>query len=299
VLVVLLVLLVAVNCASQLFRLETLPIVMSISAVGQIGSEYNINDTQLNSCEPGNKKADTAREQLLPILTGGKLAHSHCRPASNAAGACRSRPILAAFFVMFLAVCWLAAYHQMMKHRTLRALCGTLAITIAATVAAPTWAANPHIATEKPKLVVLDIELTGDLGGPQFTAEHEARLRMESDKLRQELEQSGLYTLVDGTPAQPLITKLKSQQSYLHDCNGCDLEIGRQLGANQVLVTWVDRVSGLILSLTYEFHDVSSGQIVGRKSYDFRGDNDSAWTHAIKYMVRDLKETAAAHTAAN
>jgi hypothetical protein len=45
------------------------------------------------------------------------------------------------------------------------------------------------------------------------------------------------------------------------------------------------------LSLTYEFHDVASGRIVGRKSYDFRGDNDAAWTHAIRYMVRDLKES--------
>jgi Protein of unknown function (DUF2380) len=178
-----------------------------------------------------------------------------------------------------------------MKHLILRGVCGALAILIAGSAFA---AAAP----DKPKLVVLDIELTGDLGGPKFTAEHEARLRMESDELRQELGQSGLYTVVDSTPAQPLITKLKSQQSYLHDCNGCDLEIGRQLGANQVLVTWVDRVSGLILSLTYEFHDVSSGQIVGRKSYDFRGDNDSAWTHAVKYMVRDLKETAAARATA-
>jgi hypothetical protein len=186
-----------------------------------------------------------------------------------------------------------------MQHRNVCAPGGTLAILFMATVATPALAANARTATEKPKLVVVDIELTGDLGGPQFTAEHEARLRMESDTLRQQLEQSGLYTVMDSTPAQPLITKLKSQQSYLHDCNGCDLEIGRQLGANQVLVTWVDRVSGLILSLTYEFHDVSSGQIVGRKSYDFRGDNDSAWTHAIKYMVRDLKETAAAHAAAN
>jgi Protein of unknown function (DUF2380) len=178
---------------------------------------------------------------------------------------------------------------QRMHHPTLRGFCGVLAILIAASSLA---AAAPS----KPKLVVLDIELTGDLGGPQFTAEHEARLRMESDELRQELERSGLYTIADSTPAQPLITKLKSQQSYLHDCNGCDLEIGRQLGADQVLVTWVDRVSGLILSLTYEFHDVATGQIVGRKSYDFRGDNDSAWTHAIRYMVRDLKETGQAAT---
>lgn len=158
--------------------------------------------------------------------------------------------------------------------------------------------AAPVFAASEPKLVVLDMELTGDTGGPQFAAEHAARLKMESEKLRQELQASGLYTIADSAPAQPLLAKLKSQQRYLHDCNGCDLEIGRQLNADQTLVTWVDRVSGLILSLTYEFHDVHTGQIVGRKSYDFRGDNDSAWTHAVKYMVRDLKETAATHAAA-
>jgi hypothetical protein len=149
--------------------------------------------------------------------------------------------------------------------------------------------------TRKPSLVVLGIELTGDLGGPQFAEEHQKRLQVETDRLRAELEQSGLYRVLDLGPAQSLIAKLNAQQAYLHDCNGCDLDIGRKLGADQVLVTWVDRVSGLILSLTYEFHDVASGQIVGRKSYDFRGDNDAAWNHAISYMVRDLKDTAAAH----
>jgi hypothetical protein len=153
--------------------------------------------------------------------------------------------------------------------------------------AAPVTAAT---AASEPKLVVLDIELTGDQGGPQFAAEHVARLKKESEILRQQLAGSGLYEVVDTTPAQGLISRLKSQQAYWHDCNGCDLQVGKQLGADQVLVTWVDRVSGLILSLTYELHDVASGQIVGRKSYDFRGDNDNAWTHAIIYMVRDLKE---------
>jgi hypothetical protein len=185
-----------------------------------------------------------------------------------------------------------------MKHPHRRGFCRALAILVASQLPALAWGGDAHTAADHPKLVVLDIELTGDLGGPRFTAEHAARLQMESGRLRQELADSGSYVLVDTTPAQPLIARLKSQQSYLHDCNGCDLEIGSQLGADQVLVTWVDRVSGLILSLTYEFHDVSTGQIVGRKSYDFRGDNDSAWTHAIRYMVRDLKETAAARAAA-
>lgn len=156
-----------------------------------------------------------------------------------------------------------------------------------------TYAAGATGAEPRPSLAVLDIELTGDTGGPQFAAEHDARLKMASDRLRKELRDSGLYRVVDLAPAQPLISRLKAQQAYLHDCNGCDLDVGKELGADQVLVTWVDRVSGLILSLTYEFHDVTSGQIVGRKSYDFRGDNDAAWTHAITYMVRDLKEAAA------
>jgi hypothetical protein len=141
-----------------------------------------------------------------------------------------------------------------------------------------------------PRLVVLDIELTGDPGGPELRAEHEARLQMASARLRQELARSGLFRVIDTAPAQALIDKLKSQQLYLHDCNGCDLEIGRQLGADKVLVAWVNRVSGLILTLTYEIHDVATGQIADRKSYDFRGDNDAAWKHAIDYMVQDLKE---------
>jgi Protein of unknown function (DUF2380) len=176
-----------------------------------------------------------------------------------------------------------------MNQPILRGFWGALALLTAGSALAA-------VAPSEPKLVILDIELTGDLGGPQFTAEHEARLQKESHELREELRRSGLYLVVDSAPAQPLITKLKSQQAYLHDCNGCDLEVGSQLGADQVLVTWVDRVSGLILSLTYEFHAVATGRIIGRKSYDFRGDNDAAWTHAIEYMVRDLKETAQAAT---
>jgi Protein of unknown function (DUF2380). len=144
-------------------------------------------------------------------------------------------------------------------------------------------------AKEPTRLVVLDIELTGDLGGPEFAAEHEARLKLASARLREELAATGLYELVDTSAASDTLAQLKSQHRYLHDCNGCDLELGRRLNADQVMVAWVYRVSGLVLTLTYEIHDVASGQIVGRKSFGFRGDNDTAWTRAIDYMVRDLK----------
>jgi len=139
-----------------------------------------------------------------------------------------------------------------MTQRTWLALrVSSLALIAFATV---TLAASP------PKLVVLDVELSGDRGGAELEPEHQARL--------------------------------KSRYLHLHDCNGCDLDLGRQLGADQVLVAWVDRVSALILSLTYEVHDVATGQISARKSFGFRGDNDTSWTRAIDYMVRDLNESA-------
>jgi hypothetical protein len=144
------------------------------------------------------------------------------------------------------------------------------------------------------KLVVLDVELTGDTGGPEFAAQHRDRLALASAKLRESVAHTGRYQLVDNTPAQKTIDELKSQYLYLHDCNGCDLDVGRQLGADQVMVAWVNRVSGLILSLTYEIHDVATGQIAARKSFDFRGDNDTSWTRAIDYMVRDLDQPAPA-----
>jgi hypothetical protein len=155
--------------------------------------------------------------------------------------------------------------------------------------------ATLSMAAVPPRLLVLDVELTGDSGGPAFASEHQARLALASTKLRESLARTGLYQLVDSTPAQQTLEGLKSQYLYLHDCNGCDLDVGRQLGADQVLVAWVNRVSGLILSVTYEIHDVATGQITARKSFDFRGDNDTSWTRAIEYMVRDLNESAPAH----
>jgi Protein of unknown function (DUF2380) len=163
-------------------------------------------------------------------------------------------------------------------------------VAMLAIAAAPLVTLGAARAPSQLRLVVLDVELTGDLGGPEFAAEHEARLQMASVRLREDLQRSGSYQLIDTAPAQDLIERLRAQHRYLHDCGGCDQEIGRQLGADRVLVTWVHRMSGLILTLTYEMHDVATGQIVGRKAYDFRGDNDRAWTRAIDYMVRDMKE---------
>ena len=168
----------------------------------------------------------------------------------------------------------------------------TLLFFCAAGIAAAAPESNTQRAAQPTQLVVLDVEISGDLGDPALAAQHQARLSLASARLRQELSRTGLYRLVDTTPAQDVIAELQSRHLYLHDCNGCDLEVGRLLGADQVLVAWVNRVSTLILTLTYEIHDVATAQITARKSFGFRGDNDAAWTRAIDYMVRDMKDSS-------
>ena len=175
-------------------------------------------------------------------------------------------------------------------------------LALIALCAAGIVVAAPESKTQRraqPTLVVLDVEISGDLGGPELAAQHQARLGLASTRLRQSLSSAGLYRLVDTAPAEDVIAELKSRHRYLHDCNGCDLEVGRLLGADQVLVAWVNRVSALILTLTYEIHDVATAQITARKSFGFRGDNDAAWTRAIDYMVRDLKESATSQGSEN
>jgi Protein of unknown function (DUF2380) len=148
---------------------------------------------------------------------------------------------------------------------------------------------DPVAGSALTRLAVLDIELTGDLGGPELAQAHAERVEAASTRLREELRSTHLYEVADNSPAQELIERFESVQ-YLHKCNGCDLDIARALGAEQVLVAWVHRVSNLILTLNFEIRDVTTGNVSVRSSFDFRGDNDAAWTRAVEYLVRDLEE---------
>lgn len=139
------------------------------------------------------------------------------------------------------------------------------------------------------RVFVLDMDLTGDTGGADFEIEHQQRMRLASARLVDELRRSGLYEVVDTAPAAELIERLGAHQ-YLHRCNGCEFDIARKLNADLVLVPWVFRMSHLILSLHVEIRDVATGRTIMGTAKSFRGDNDYAWSRAITYLVRDLKE---------
>jgi len=160
-------------------------------------------------------------------------------------------------------------------------------LLIAAAMAAGV-ALAAELEQERIPLLVLDIELVGDLGTGELAAEHAARIEKSSALLREELSRLNAYRIIDATPVQAAIDSARATQ-YLHRCNGCELDIAKQAGAHEVLVVWVHRVSQLILSLKFEIRRVPDGEVVYGRAFDFRGDNDASWARAVKYMVRDIQ----------
>ena len=147
-------------------------------------------------------------------------------------------------------------------------------------------AAEPHT------IAVMDFDLINDMqeyDSPQVAVEQKQRLAIISDALRKEFRDRGMYRVVDNGKAEALIKEVKVTYD-MRDCKGCERDIGKALGADRVLIGWVQKVSNLILNLNVEVKDTATGQIVYNKSVDLRGNTDISWVRGVHYMVDSIVE---------
>jgi hypothetical protein len=152
-------------------------------------------------------------------------------------------------------------------------------------------AAEPGAATPR-SVAVLEFELIDDMREYESAEVLDAqsrRLVQISDALRQELAQRGLYRVVDDGPAHDLITGFKARQE-LRECNGCEVEIGKALGADVVIIGWVQKVSNLILNINVQARDVATGATLYARSVDLRSNTETSWLRGIHYMVDGIAE---------
>ena len=139
-------------------------------------------------------------------------------------------------------------------------------------------------------LAVLDFELVDEQNNPLTKAAQEVRLRNATLQLQRELAEQKLYRVVDPEPSQALQRTLASQQAFLYRCDDCADQVGRLLGVDLVMATWVQKVSELILNLNVQIYDIKAQKVVFSKSVDMRGNEDLSWTRAVHYLVRDMAE---------
>jgi hypothetical protein len=140
-------------------------------------------------------------------------------------------------------------------------------------------------AAEGVRAAVFDLDFvdTSQEGASGHIREDEARrLTMVSDTLRRMLAERGI-AVVDLAPARERIGKA----APLSRCNGCDLDLSRELGAGLAVTGFVHKVSNLILSINVAIRDVRDGQTVRAGSVDIRGNTDESWSRGISYLVRN------------
>jgi hypothetical protein len=144
-----------------------------------------------------------------------------------------------------------------------------------------------------PKLAaVMDFELVNEMRDYETAESQKAqqrRLDLIGTALRQELGQRGMYRIADNNGAAKLIADQRAQQD-LRNCNGCELDIGRALGADVIILGWVQKVSNLILNVNIEVKEIASGRTLYTKSVDLRGNTDKSWLRGIHYMVDSIAE---------
>ena len=162
---------------------------------------------------------------------------------------------------------------------------GATAATAAPLATPATAAATAPLKT----IAMLDFELIDDTLETAKDAAQKARLGMISQQLRAAFADNKLYQVLDNAPAAALIDDL-SARFALHDCNGCDVDIGKALKADRVMTAWVQKVSNLILNVNIQIRDVRSGLIMLNKSVDIRSNTDDSWSRGIRYMVRSMIE---------
>ncbi len=150
-----------------------------------------------------------------------------------------------------------------------------------------------HATAGEPKsLALMDFELIDEMRSfstEQARREVDRRIVLITAELSKELQRRGMYRVLDRAPAAQLIERLKASQE-LRACNGCEIDIGKALGAERIALCWVQKVSNLILNINVEVRSVATGETLYAKSVDIRGNTDETWLRGVRRLVENIQE---------
>jgi hypothetical protein len=137
---------------------------------------------------------------------------------------------------------------------------------------------------ENPSAAIFDLDFldTSPAAGSGEHGEEMRRLALVTDTLRRMLSERGVAA-IDLTPARERIQKA----APLTKCNGCELDLARDLGAELAVTGLVQKVSNLILNINVAVREVGSGRTIRAGSVDIRGNTDESWLRGMSYLVRN------------
>jgi hypothetical protein len=156
----------------------------------------------------------------------------------------------------------------------LRSSLAALALLLVPTVAAT---AGPKTAIFRFELI--DVSIDGELRGPR--ADETQRLDLVTEELRQLAVRDAGYELVDLSALTAEIEKA----APLHKCDGCEADIARRAGAEIAITGSVRKISNLILGITIQVRDTSTGRLTRVLQASIRGNTDESWLRGTRWLV--------------
>ncbi len=112
-------------------------------------------------------------------------------------------------------------------------------------------------------------------------SEHRARLQRFVDTLRQDLRSSDGYRVVLVRCGYGDCSSERSAEV---------LEEAKRAGADLVLLGGIHKMSTLVQWMKAELVDVQTGRVVLDRLITFRGDTDESWSHAEKFLTRQIED---------
>ncbi len=137
-------------------------------------------------------------------------------------------------------------------------------------------------AADVPRIAVFDFDIINTSLEPTTPVEQE-RARQLGAQLRAMLAGSLKYDVVDIATLRPRI----AAGTEIRNCNGCERDLARLLGADLAAVAWVQKVSNLILNVNVVIEDAKTGAKLAGGSVDIRGNTDESWQRGLSYLVRN------------
>ena len=141
--------------------------------------------------------------------------------------------------------------------------------------------ALPCAAAEKPRIALFGFDFVNTSPAPT-TPEETERLHRLGTELRDALASSGRYEIADTAP----VAERLAAGPAIRGCNGCELDYGRAVGADQIAFGWVQKVSNLILNINLVIED-ADGRKLHADSVDIRGNTDESWDHGLRWLLRE------------
>jgi hypothetical protein len=114
--------------------------------------------------------------------------------------------------------------------------------------------------------------------------EEAKRVLMLDDLFRSKLDASNQFQIV---PMPVKFRKKLADGSEISNCNGCEIDLARELDADWIAWGTVQKVSNLILNINVYMEDARTAKMQFVKSIDIRGNTDETWRRGLDYLLRN------------